>query len=269
MALSCGGSVARAADRGERPVVVGVFTGPPDPGAPLSEVARQLHARWGLGDDAWLARRGEDERACAILGAGVRWLPYRDAPYRGYDSREAVLRPPPEDEPLIRQLADELLALWRETPRAVAWFPLGVGGHVDHRICHAAGAALESQGVPVCYYEDFPYAAMPGQLDARRAELAAAYVAEPVEVTAWIDRRARAVEAYASQVGVLFGPEGAVPASSGAAIRRHAAGVAQELPGFAAGSSAGDERFAERVYSRPELRPGPGPGLRSERSHGG
>jgi hypothetical protein len=52
----------------------------------------------------------------------------------------------------------------------------------------------------------------------------------------------RAVEAYASQLG-LFGPGGAVPELCGAAIRRHAAGVAQELPG----SAAGGERFAERV----------------------
>src|SRR5688500_15383449 len=90
VAFACGATVARAADRGDHPVVIGVFTGPPTPGQPLSATVQGLHSKWGLGDDAWLSRRQEDERACKVLGATPVWLSHQDCPYRGYDSMIAM-----------------------------------------------------------------------------------------------------------------------------------------------------------------------------------
>lgn len=246
IALSCGATVARAADAGDHPVLVGVCTGPPTPGQPLGPAVRALHAKWGLGDDAWRARRGEDERACAILGATPLWLPYQDAPYRGYDSFAAVFAGLSADEPLIQQVANDLLAVWRRTAGAIVYLPLGIGGHVDHRICHAAGASLEAAGVPVRYYEDFPYAAIPGLVSARLAELAGAYSVERIDVTASIDRRVQAAAAYASQVASLFSETSLVPGPIDRAIRRHAGALGGGLPGVVADAS----RLAECFYRR-------------------
>jgi hypothetical protein len=47
--------------------------------------------------------------------------------------------------------------------------PLGVGGHVDHQVAHAACRALT--GADVRYYEDTPYVLTPYQLPRRLARL--------------------------------------------------------------------------------------------------
>src|SRR4030042_1789814 len=46
-------------------------------------------------------------------------------------------------------------------PDAEVYCPLGLGGHVDHRLTRAAA---EQTGRPLWYYRDFPYAARGGQL---------------------------------------------------------------------------------------------------------
>src|SRR5215472_14873188 len=90
IALSCGGIVARARDRGEHPHVLTVFAGERDPDLGISEMAAELHRDWALGDNPWPARIDEDRRAMDVLGATSEQLTYCDAMYRGYDSREKL-----------------------------------------------------------------------------------------------------------------------------------------------------------------------------------
>ncbi|MDB4952617.1 MAG: LmbE family protein [Myxococcales bacterium] len=245
VAFACGGRVARAADEGEHPVVVGVFTGPPNPG-PLGANLVELHTKWGLGDDAWLARRHEDERACAILGAVPRWLPFQDAPYRGYSTFASIFDPISEDDPLISQIANELVAIWQQSQTAVVHMPLGIGAHIDHQLCHAAGRVLEAEGVPVRYYEDFPYAALPGLVSARLTKLRDAFVPELVDITAWIERRVQAAESYVSQVKGLFTPTSLIGGTADQVMRRHAGALAGGLSGYIERGP----RFAECFYRR-------------------
>jgi LmbE family N-acetylglucosaminyl deacetylase len=232
IALSCGALVARLADAGEKPVVVGVFVGAPPADKPLSQAILERHVTWDLGDQPWLARQQEDSNACDILGATPLWLSFSDVMYRtgGFD---AIFGPMNPDDPLIKTVANELLALWRKTQRAVMYLPLGAGGHVDHRLCHAAGALLEAAGVPIRYYEDFPYAGFAGVVSSRIAELGVCCRVEIVDATAWIDRRIRACEAYISQMKWVFRPDGLMPVTCEQAIRRHASTIARGLPGFA------------------------------------
>lgn len=144
--LSCAGRILRHVARGERAVVLTVFSHA-DP------------------EDAagWAARRREDETAAARLHAEPRWLGLPDAPFR--DPRYAdfdfdVLSGPhaPGDaawrERLAARLRQEVEALH---PTAV-YAPLGVGDHVDHRLVFEAATGLHPD---LRCYEDHPYALVP------------------------------------------------------------------------------------------------------------
>jgi hypothetical protein len=204
-----------------------VCAGPPPPGAPLTAAARALHARWGLGDDAWLARRGEDARACAELGAEALWLDVPDAPYRGYASAAEIFDGA-VDPALAADVASALVACWRRTADARVYLPLGVGDHVDHRLVAAAGPALLAAGAAVRYYADLPYAALGDALAARLRDAPGPLRVEREDIAPWLPRRIAAVLAYRSQLSSLFAPAGLVassPADAIAAWARAAAGL--------------------------------------------
>lgn len=87
--------------------------------------------------------------------------------------------------------------------------PLGVGGHIDHRVVHQAILQATAGGdLPVAFYEDLPYATRPGgaeQLEAAirstggnlQASFAAPPPADPISAQA---RKSRIAECYDSQV---------------------------------------------------------------------
>ena len=111
-------------------------------------------------------RRAEDERYAYFAEAALVDLDLPDAVHRGYEGDDALLgMPDPDDEPPAEMLRREILRL---EPQQV-YFPLGVGGHVDHRLCRDAGLVLLEDGrswvmpspdmaLHTSFYEDFPYA---------------------------------------------------------------------------------------------------------------
>ena len=108
----------------------------------------------------------------------------------------------------------------RESARIVA--PLGVGGHVDHRIVRAA--AERAFGPALLYYEEFPYivwklfALRRAGISGRSWRAAAASRSRPRTSRA----RIAAIACYASQVTPLFRHPGAdrAPASGGMSAGR-------------------------------------------------
>ena len=121
------------------------------------------------------ARRAEDARALALLGAEALPLPFSDAPERlgiepglrsllltRYD-REA------EDRAALIAALRPLLAAASVTHLVL---PLGVGGHVDHRIVHGLYDAWP-HAVSVSFFEDEPYARVRGAIQARLGEIGA------------------------------------------------------------------------------------------------
>jgi LmbE family N-acetylglucosaminyl deacetylase len=78
-ALSLGATVARAARAGADVVVATVFAGDPSSDTPAGD----WDGRCGFATlgDAASARRAEDERACAALGATPVWLSFSDEQY--------------------------------------------------------------------------------------------------------------------------------------------------------------------------------------------
>ena len=207
--LSCGGQIAARARRGESVRIATLAAG--DPPGELSPLARELHAAWKLGADAGAARRAEDRRACALLGAESHHEPVPEAMYRRHPSTGAPLYPtlpalfgPPH--PAESAAEAWIAALRRLPPAECVVAPLGVGGHVDHQLVRRAAEAVF--GAALLYYEEYPYAGKcwavrkmvwpPWRWRARAVPLA------PEDFRA----RCEAVAAYASQTDMLFAGAG-------------------------------------------------------------
>jgi LmbE family N-acetylglucosaminyl deacetylase len=138
------------------------------PEGPLSDFAQALHEYWGLAEtDAPAARREEDRAALLLLGAvAVHW-DFQDCIYRRapdgralYANDEALWGPvAAEDGGMLEELTRRIAEL---PSSAVLCVPLGVGGHVDHRLVRQAA---ERTGRPLIYYEDYPYAGRDGKVE--------------------------------------------------------------------------------------------------------
>jgi LmbE family N-acetylglucosaminyl deacetylase len=202
--LSCGGQIAARTRRGESVLVVTVVAG--DAEGELTPLARQMNAAWKL-DGSFAARRGEDSRACALLGADCRHEAGLDAMYR---------RHPKTHEPFYATLQDVLGPVHPDDSADSIWTdflkrlpaakdviaPLGAGGHVDHRLVRRAAETV--YGRALAYYEDYPYA---NKLLALRKVVwppwrwrACILPLAPEDVRARCD----ATAAYASQIDMIF-----------------------------------------------------------------
>ena len=167
--------------------------------------------------DAAAMRRLEDERYAYFSEASVIFLDLPDAVYRGYDGDAELLGPPRDDDPApLELLRSEIVRL---EPQMV-YFPLAIGGHVDHLLCRDVGVALLSEGrrwvMPgpafvgsVSFYEDFPYVWW-GDGNARE-DAAALDLPVGVNVEAQysdisdvLSRKAAGIRVYASQLSRLF-----------------------------------------------------------------
>lgn len=206
---SCGGHLWQQRMDGHQVEVWTLFAG--DPPGTLTPFAKELHARWKTGADAVQQRRTEDRTACERLGAGFRHFPYPDCIYRRIPAtgepvihvNEDLFRPVTEGElPLADEIATELLNSISEP--SLLLVPLGVGGHVDHRL---ARLSAEISRLPLGYYADFPYS--------RDANLRLAsappvnfqqvrYSLDPAAVEHWT----HAAAAYASQLSSFWNSEG-------------------------------------------------------------
>jgi LmbE family N-acetylglucosaminyl deacetylase len=112
------------------------------------------------------------EEAHAGLRFGYRWqtAPLEEAVLRLGTSDAAAYLEPGFDPTGTAELeaVTEVVRDWA-TGADVVLAPLGLGDHVDHRLCAAAARTLAGEGVRVAYYEDRPYASYctPGEIEAR------------------------------------------------------------------------------------------------------
>lgn len=225
-ALSCGGTIWKQVQAGQRVVVVNVFAGVPDY-ARLPAFAREKHAVWGSPDDVVAARRAEDQAALALLGADVVYWEYLDCIYRLDGARalypgEAYLwgDVDPADSALCKQIVADIENVLSEAGEATCYAPLGIGHHVDHQIVRDVGLALVRRGRRVWFYEDFPYAWRHYQNATDRDDpLPHDWEVEtqPIE----IEPKIAAIACYRSQVPDLFGSEAAMAE----AVREYARAV--------------------------------------------
>jgi LmbE family N-acetylglucosaminyl deacetylase len=198
-------------------------------------------ARYDLATaDAITLRKAEDERWAYFIEAALVDLDLPDAVHRGYESEDALLgQPTGDDEPPTDILRREILRL---EPQQV-YFPLGVGGHVDHRLCRDAGLALlldppawvmpaPSMTGRLTFYEDFPYAwwsdfgGLASLVD-HDIDVPAGLALEAryADISDQLERKAAGLKMYPGQVQRLFHSEqGMLDAVTGYAARVAAAG---------------------------------------------
>ncbi len=169
--------------------------------------------------DVAAMRKIEEERYAFFAECSVIFLDLPDAANRGYEGDDELLGAVREDdEAPYDLLRSEILRLEPQ----VVYFPLAVGGHVDHQQCRDVGAALLSEGrrwvMPApsfvgrtVFYEDFPYAWWndfdgPSSVGGLGLELPAGVGIEPQysDISEVIDRKAAGMRVYASQMPRLF-----------------------------------------------------------------
>src|SRR6185436_4678787 len=116
-------------------------------------------------DSAWvelLARWGVDWFVLGLPAAGERNPAYRALAAAAFEERGT-------DEGTLLSLTATLEDLLRITRPGALYLPLAVGGHVDHRLAHAAGvrSARLIDGANVFLYEERPSALLRGAVRVR------------------------------------------------------------------------------------------------------
>lgn len=209
IALSCGGTAALLARAGRTPEIALIFGDHPDPAQPMTDFAVGMHRSWGMSAEQVVAgRRSEEQVAALTLGACDRFLPFRDAIYRGsrYLSDDDLFGDTHLEEAELPEQIVRHLGLERTPPATVrVYAPLAIGGHVDHQHAERAGRLLAKRGYAVWYYEDLPYALRPENVDRRRPQLDPELAPRLyVEIESVWTTKVDAIMAYPSQLPTIF-----------------------------------------------------------------
>lgn len=141
--LSCGSTIAEQCQNGNLVTIATIFS---------SGNAKSNHS----------TRRENDINACKEIGASHRHLGYIDAPFRTkkYFSFSTLLyhHGYPTDTPLLNDITKNIIQLIKSDHFDKCYFPLGVGGHIDHNLAFYAGLKILDLNTCAClFYEDFPY----------------------------------------------------------------------------------------------------------------
>ena len=200
--FSAGGTLARLAGEGWRVVVATVFTASvPEPAG--FALACQLDKGLPPDVDYMALRRDEDAVACASIGAEPLWMPFREAPHRGYHSAAALFAARHADDDVVARIAPAIRQLVEDLKPDMVLTPQAVGAHVDHV---AVFDAVRGVAVPIRFWRDFPYAVRtPCPGSPFRAELDLLPQSVTTLSAADIAIKRRAVAAYASQLAFQFG----------------------------------------------------------------
>jgi len=170
--------------------------------------------------DAAARRKIEEERFAFFAECSLIFLDLPTAVFRGYDGDDQLLgRVRDDDEAPYELLRSEILRLEPQT----VYFPLAVGGHVDHQLCRDVGVGLLGENrrwvMPApsfvgrtAFYEDFPYAwwnDFDGQSAGLGLDLPPGVGIEPEysDISEVIERKAAGMRLYASQLPRLFDSE--------------------------------------------------------------
>ncbi len=206
--LSCGGRIHQQVKAGQSVLIATPTAG--DEPAGLSDLAREMHACWGLKGSVVSARREEDKAACKALGTD--WL---HGPFV-----ECIYRQDVSGGPLYRDMKDIFSAVHprhaAQSPELFQWLerlppaaeivaPLAVGNHVDHQWVRAG--AEQRFGHGLVYYEDYPYAGRV-KFILQTILMRIRWNSETARLSDEdIRAKCRAIAAYASQARAIFKDE--------------------------------------------------------------
>jgi LmbE family N-acetylglucosaminyl deacetylase len=203
-AFSCGGTLARLAGAGWRVVVATLFTASVPAPAGFA-LACQLDKGLGPEVDYMALRRDEDAAAMRVLGAEPVWLPFREAPHRGYGSAPALFAGVRENDMVVDALAPALTGLLDAHRPGLVLLPQCIGSHADHLQAVRAFDRTGWSG-PALWWRDFPYVARDASpREPLRDRMAVLQQGDVVLTSNEAELKRRACRAYASQLGFQFG----------------------------------------------------------------
>lgn len=205
--LCIGGLVGASCQAGTSVIVVTVFAGAPR--GPLSQQAMEFHQDCGLGDDAVTQRRREDAAAVAVLGARPIWLDIPDAIYRmesrahRYPTREALFGAPRGEAETVARAVRLILDVTEDIDCLL--LPLGVGGHVDHRMTRTIGEMVINTVRPALtlWYEESLYQVQQGDLAWRDVPVDGLSVTASALTGDLWNLKCSAIRRYTSQLRML------------------------------------------------------------------
>ena len=202
--FSAGATLWEMTRAGWRVVIATVFTRSiPDPRG--FALACQLDKGLAADIDYMALRRGEDAAACAALGASPHWLPFAEAPHRGYGSAPALFAGMRHEDGIVAEIAPAIAALIAELRPALMLAPQAIGGHVDHLALVRALDRIDPVA-PILWWYDFPYTERSGE-PAQPFRDKFGGMREHVVTPTALARSAKldAALAYPSQLGFQFG----------------------------------------------------------------
>ncbi|HEY0272728.1 MAG TPA: PIG-L family deacetylase [Chitinophaga sp.] len=225
--LSCGAQIAQWTAEGHTVYVATIFN--------RSNEARVQH---------YARRLEDDEAAIRQLGATAIYLNFPDAPFRdaAYCRFSTIVQRenlPAEAREVAAALGPILQMVAEDAGAEAVYFPLAIGGHVDHLAVFEASKIFWDTALPVAYYEDQPYALVPGWRTVRWLQHGAALqTALPAPATA----PARLQDLPLAFIANYMADEADLQASEAL----HAAQQAVLLPAMAGacGWSIGSRRFS-------------------------
>ena len=199
--FSAGGLLARLSRQGWRVVVATVFTASvPDPQG--FALACQLDKGLPAGIDYMALRRGEDTAACTEIGAEPVWLPFVEAPHRGYHSASELFAGLHTDDEIVGTIAPAIAQLIDIVSPDEVLSPQAIGAHVDHV---AVYLALRSCGRPHRLWADLPYSARSAPRPSPFADELIGHARETLALDQQeLCAKADAVRLYKSQIGFQF-----------------------------------------------------------------
>ncbi|MCJ7693997.1 MAG: PIG-L family deacetylase [Anaerolineaceae bacterium] len=155
--FSCGGLIFEQVRAGIKVEIWTITGASPDPNN-LPEFAKVLHKRWGIKTEATSSRRAEDLKACEIVGAIPMHLNWLDCIYRFKNNGDALIKEDDDlfvkspEKTLVNEIGKYLATHIPEDAQIIT--PIGLGGHIDHRLtCQAVSAS----GLDGSFYADYPY----------------------------------------------------------------------------------------------------------------
>ena len=201
--FSCGGTLAKLADKGWRTILCTIFTKSVMNPQGFA-LACQLDKNLAADVDYMKLRRAEDNRAAQILNAAeVLHLNFAEAPHRGYESAAELFAGEKTGDEIWKPVAEHLELLAEIYSPEIVFAPQGLGNHVDHlQTIRAVRHIFPAEKLD--WYRDTPYAVR--QPDAPPSNLLPPELLFfSSEIENYLSQKIEACIAYQSQINFQFG----------------------------------------------------------------
>lgn len=127
------------------------------------------------GSDIHTQRKLDDKKVAQRLNVHYIHLGYADAPFRDKEYKDfstLLFHHHTEESELTERIKEHLNALCDQYQPDELYFPLGIGGHIDHHITTLIGKYfLDKKSSKVFFYEDAPYNQVEGWKEYRLKSL--------------------------------------------------------------------------------------------------